>query len=228
MRPDFRQTDHEAVNQEVTMKVQQIMSHDPITVGPTATLQEAAMLLVEHRISGLPVVDQGVVVGVFSERDLMFKQKGRPEVSPWLAWLISPIAAADRPKLEAKSVGAAMTTPAITVGPWESVATAASRMLDCSVSRLPVVKNGELVGIVTRADVVRAFIRTDAEIAEEIKEQVVDRALWIDDATVDVVVENGEVTLTGETTVEFDRELTERLVARVPGVVSVTTAVERV
>jgi CBS domain-containing protein len=203
------------------MKVHQIMTPDPITVGPTTSLQDAAAVLVERGISGLPVVDGGQLVGVFSERDLMFKQKGRPEVSPWLAWLTSPIAAADRPKLEAKSVGAAMTSPAITVEPWESVATAASRMLDCGVSRLPVVKGGELVGIVTRADLVRAFVRTDAEIAQEIKEEVVGRALWLDDRTVDVTVENGEVTVTGE--VPFDREVMERLVARVPGVVSVTT-----
>lgn len=210
------------------MKVQQIMTPEPLTIGPAATLQEAAALLVEHRISGLPVVDQGTVVGVFSERDLMFKQSGRPEVSPWLSWLTSPVAVADRPKLDAKTVGEAMTSPPITVEPWESVATAAGRMLDSKVSRLPVVTHGGLVGIVTRADLVRAFVRTDAEIAQEIKEEVVDRALWMDEATVDVLVENGEVKLTGASKVAFDRELTERLVARVPGVVSVTTEVELV
>jgi CBS domain-containing protein len=207
------------------MKVHEIMSADPITIAPTASLQEAAALLVEHRISGVPVVHGGSLVGVFSERDLMFKERGRPEVPPWLARFTNPIAAADRPKLDAKCVGAAMTSPAITIEGWESVSSAASRMLETGVSRLPVIRVGELVGIVTRADLVRAFLRTDEEIASEIREEVVDRALWIDDATVDVLVEHGEVTLKGETAVAFDRDVVERLVARVPGVVSVTTDV---
>jgi CBS-domain-containing membrane protein len=95
-------------------------------------------------------------------------------------------------------------------------------MINEAVNRLPVVdEDRRLIGIVTRADLVRAFVRSDEEIAKEIREDVLRRALWIEPDSVRVVVEDGEVRLSGEVETKADAELIPSFVQRVPGVVSV-------
>ena len=80
---------------------------------------------------------------------------------------------------------------------------------------------GKLAGILTRADLVRAFVRSDEELAEEIREDIISRTLWIEPGSVDVEVHDGEVLLVGEVETQTDAELVATLVQRVPGVVSV-------
>lgn len=211
------------------MRVQDVMTTDVVSVSPTASLKEAAELLVRNGISGLPVVEDGRVVGVFSERDVLFKEQGSPEESRWLRWLVEPLAVADQPKLGARLVGAAMTSPALTVHPSESVANAAKRMLEARISRLPVVRgDSELVGIVTRADLVRAFVRSDEEIQAEIVAEVIRCGLWLDEDELRVDVREGEVVVGGKPLPRADEKLLRTLVERVPGVVGVTTQVELV
>jgi CBS domain-containing protein len=203
------------------MKVGDVMSREVVTVPPGASLKEAARLLVEHRISGVPVVDnQNHVVGVVSEADVLAKEVAGPEPRRLLAWLTGQLEV-DRSKLEARLVGEAMTSPALTIERNRPVGAAAKLMVEKGVNRLPVVDDGKLVGIVTRANLVRAFVRTDAEIAQEIREDVVVRGLWLDKHSVQVEVEDGEVTLAGRLDNRADAELLEALVSRVPGVVGV-------
>ena len=114
-----------------------------------------------------------------------------------------------------------MTAPAITVGPETSVAEAARLMGEHGVNRLPVLRRDELVGIVTRADLVRAFTRTDAEIKHEIEKDILESTLWDELHAVEVDVTNGTVKLRGLLESRSDASLLERLTARVPGVVSV-------
>jgi osmotically-inducible protein OsmY len=94
-------------------------------------------------------------------------------------------------------------------------------MLDRAVNRLPVVRDGVLVGIVSRSDLVRAFTRSDEEIVTEIREDVLRRALWLDPDSVEITVRRGEVQLAGEIEAKSDAEVLTKLVARIPGVVSV-------
>src|SRR5581483_5078942 len=144
------------------------------------------------RISGLPVVDaDGTVLGVISEADILFKECGEQGPQGVLAWLLEP----DGPdKLEATSVRQAMTVPARTIGQERPVAEAAKRMLEEGVNRFPVVNDdGALVGIVTRADLVRAFVRSDQAIADEIREDVVLKTLWIAPEALDISVHDGRV-----------------------------------
>jgi CBS domain-containing protein len=95
-------------------------------------------------------------------------------------------------------------------------------MLARGINRLPVVKDEELlVGIVTRADLVRAFTRTDEEIAAEIYGDLLERSLWLDRDAVEVAVEGGHVALAGTVPRRSDAKLLERLVGRLPGVLSV-------
>jgi CBS domain-containing protein len=125
-------------------------------------------------------------------------------------------------KLEARTAGDAMTAPPRTIAPWRTVSSAAAQMLEQHVNRLPVVEHGRLVGIVTRADLVRAFARTDAEIEHEIRD-LMKRMLLPETAAVRVEVDEGDVTLTGRLERRTDVDILTRLTERVPGVVSVAS-----
>jgi CBS domain-containing protein len=204
----------------LTVRVADVMTGEVVTVSPGASLKEAAELLVENRISGLPVVDnEGGVLGVVSEADVLAKEAQGLETHESL---LSPDALpTGRTKLDARVAGEAMTSPAVTIEANRPIALAAKLMIEEGVNRLPVVEDGKLVGIVTRADLVRAFVRTDAEIAEEIRADVVVHELWLDKHSVRVQVDNGEVTLAGRTNTHADAVLLQALVAKVPGVVAI-------
>ncbi len=206
------------------MKVQDVMTKDVRTTRPEALLKEAGGILAHEHFSGLPVVDcEGRVVGVLSEGDILFKERDDEPASRLQRWLLLPPTYLES-KAEARTVAEAMSAPAITIEATRPVTEAASVMIDEGVNRLPVVdEDGTLVGIVTRADLVRVFVRSDEEIAAEIKEDVLRRRLWLDPSAVEVVVENGEVSLSGEVETRLDAELIPTLVGRIPGVVSVTS-----
>jgi CBS domain-containing protein len=208
------------------MKVEDVMTRDVKTVERGTTLKEAAVLLAELHVSGLPVVENDRVVGVVSEADILFKERaGRPEdiglAGLMLALELGTVSV--DAKLHARTAGEAMTAPAITIGSSRPLAEAAASMLDHRISRLPVVDDGRLVGIVTRADLVRAFIRPDEDIAREIKDDVIVRSLWISPEEIDVEVEDGEVTIGGRVDTKADAELIPSFAERVPGVVSVAS-----
>ena len=206
------------------MKIQDVMKTPVITVVLDTPLKEVAELLAEHGISGLPVVDAaGTVVGVVSEADILYKERTETHARRGLFGLLLDASRIEADaKLQARTAGEAMTAPALTIEPTRSVTEAAALMLDESVNRLPVVdEDGQLIGIVTRADLVRAFVRSDDEIEREIREEVILRALWIPPERVTVTVEKGEVTLAGEMDSEVEAELIPKFVQRVPGVVSV-------
>jgi CBS domain-containing protein len=206
------------------MKVKDVMTSPALTVGLDTPLKEVAELLAGRRISGLPVVNEGGrVVGVISEGDILYKERGTAkERRGLLGLLLEGSAVEAQEKLRARTAGEAMSSPPITVTSGLSVAEAAALMLDESIKRLPVVDaNDTLIGIVTRADLVRAFVRADAEIEQEIREEVVLRSLWIAPERVTVSVEDGEVTLLGEVETQTEAELLPQFVQRVPGVVSV-------
>lgn len=203
------------------MNVEDVMTREVVTVPPGASLKEAARLLVEHRISGLPVVDDGDhVLGVVSEADIVEKEAAA--VTPRGSALLPGFEFdADRSKSEARLVGEAMTAPAVTVEARRPASLAAKRMLESGVKRLPVLEEGKLVGIVTRADLVRAFVRSDAEIAREIRDDVVVHGLRLREHSVRVEVEDGEVTLTGVLDSRADAHSLEAMASEVPGVVGV-------
>ena len=195
------------------------MSRDVITVAPETPLKDAAALLVRHSISGLPVTEGDVVVGVISEADIVSRSTGRQESRGLLGLLFGD--RRDEADVADARVRDAMSSPAITIGPGRQVAEAARVMVERRVNRLPVVEDSRLVGVVTRADLVRAFVRSDEELGREIREDVAESALWIDSDELEVDVDRGVVKLAGEVERSADAQLLERLTAAVPGVVSV-------
>ncbi|HVN62633.1 MAG TPA: CBS domain-containing protein [Gaiellaceae bacterium] len=206
------------------MKIKDVMTVDVLTVPTGKTLKETAQILATTGISGLIVVDDDrKVVGVISEGDILFKERS-PEKrrGGGFAWLFFPDMLENEAKLDARTAGEAMSSPAITIGPDRPVGEAAAKMLDEAVNRLPVVdEEGELLGIVTRADLVRAFTRSDAEIEMEIRKELISRTFWLQPTDLEVEVHEGEVTVAGEVDTKSDAELLPELIAQVPGVVSV-------
>jgi CBS domain-containing protein len=201
------------------MKVAEVMSRDVITVVPSTPLKDVARLLVDRRIAGLPVVDdEGRVLGVVSETDIVIMERGVERDGGY--WLFGPDPN-ERLKRHASIAAEAMTCPPVTIGSQQSVRAAARLMIERAVNRLPVVDDGRLVGIVTRADLVRAFGRADEDLAREINDDVLVRTLWIDPGDIVVSVREGAVALGGEVDTRTDAELARTNVERVPGVVSV-------
>jgi len=208
------------------MKVQEIMTSDVVTVGPEMDLRDVARILIDKGISGLPVCGvRRELLGVVSEGDILVKEGG-PRQQRGFRERLRGSDTKTAQKARALTVRDAMTTPVVTVSPRASVAEAARRMSDNGVKRLPVVRDGELVGIVSRTDLVRAFVRSDEEIHHEIREDVLRRTLWLQTPeAVEVHVDRGAVRLSGEVETSTDAVLLEKLVARVPGVVSVQSDV---
>ncbi len=208
------------------MKIRDLMTTEVVTVTPNTSLKDVAVLLVDRRISGLPVVDdEQHVLGIVSEADILVREGAEGRHEGLLGWLFEPDLGIER-KLTATTAGDAMSTPAITVGPGVPVHTAANRMVAAGINRLPVVDDGRLIGIVTRADLVRAFARNDIEIAEEISSEVLKRTLWLEPGSVTVTVTDGAVELSGHVDTETDAELLPLFVQRVPGVVSVRATLD--
>ena len=198
------------------------MTANVVSVAPETTLKEVANLLLLNQISGVPVCDaDGCVLGVVSEADILWKELGLPEERRRGLVLALDLAYGDSERAAARTAAEAMTAPAITVSPTALVSSAAKLMVEHAVNRLPVIEDDHLVGIITRADLVRAFTRTDAEITEEIRDDVLLETLWIDPAAVSITVDHGQVELAGEVENRSTAELVEAYVRRVPGVVGV-------
>lgn len=202
--------------------VAEVMTRNVITVGPENPLRDVARMMADHGISAVPVVENGSVLGIVSEGDIVSKERGpslpRGRLSRWFGRAPS---AAETDRLEARIAGQAMTSPAITIDSWRTTAEAAALMLDRRVHRLPVLKDGKLVGIVSRPDLVSAFARSDEEIALDVREDVLLRSFWMTPGEVEVSVRNGEVSLTGTVESDLLAQIIPETVQRVPGVVRV-------
>jgi CBS domain-containing protein len=198
------------------------MTREVVTIGPEADLRDVAKILVDNGISGVPVCGlQREVLGIVSEGDILVKEAGPRDDGGFLVRLLGTDATSAQ-KARALKVEDAMTAPVVTISPYASVAEAARRMSDLGIKRLPVVRDGELIGIVSRTDLVRAFVRSDEEITREIREDLLRHTLWLNvPEAVQVHVEHGVVRLSGQVETATDAVLLQKLAARVPGVVSV-------
>ena len=191
--------------------------------GATRSLAEGGRAPARQpRISGLPVVDsENHVLGVLSEADVLSKEAAGPGPPSPLAWLPGLGAEVDRSKLDARLAGEAMTAPPVTIEAHRPCHRCGDAHARAGVNRLPVVEDGKLIGIVTRADLVRAFVRSDAEIAQEIRNDVVVRGLRLGGHSVQVEVDEGEVTLSGTLDSGADAQSLEAFTSRVAGVVGI-------
>ena len=145
--------------------VRDIMTTDLITLTPDLDITKAAGILLENRINGAPVVDQdGHLVGILCQSDLIAQQKKLP-IPTVFTFLDSVIQLSSRKQIEkqvrkiaALTVSQAMTSDVITVHPDTGLEAVAALMVDNNFHTLPVVKDGNLVGIVGKEDVLRTII----------------------------------------------------------------------
>jgi len=205
------------------------MSAAVVTVRPETSVKDVARLLAERKISGIPVVSgDDEVVGVISEADLLVKEAGRtPRRGSVLGSLLGSRRPGGRRKLEARLAGEAMTSPPITIAPYSAIATAAETMLAHGVKRLPVVRADRLVGIVSRSDLMRALARSDHEVAADVREQIESLLAlageFADFSQLTLAVHDGEVRLSGRVRRRTVAEVLPAVVARVAGVVGVSS-----
>jgi CBS domain-containing protein len=207
--------------------VEQLMSRSVLTVTPETSLGDVARILVDKGISGLPVVDRdNRVVGVVSEGDLVVREAGvRP---PAARRLLVRHRDGDgiNSKVHARTAGEAMTSPAITIEPFRAIRSAAELMVERGVNRLPVVGgDGELIGIISRADLVRAFVRSDDELTETIRSEVLIREMWLDPDRFTVRVDHGTAYVEGTVQKRSTADVIARLLAMVPGIVATETTI---
>ncbi|WP_196217945.1 CBS domain-containing protein [Streptomyces blattellae] len=209
-----------------TRKVGEVMTGEVNAARRETPLKDVARLLDRHRISGLPVVDDDdKVVGVISGTDLIRRQAAQAVRTPGRRFRLSALRRkARRATAEARATtaGHLMSTPAITVHPEQRVADAARVMEQHHVERLPVVdEEDRLIGIVTRRDLLRVFLRSDEEIRQEVIDEVLTRAMCLPPHTVIVSVRDGVTTLEGRMEHRSDIPLVVQLVWKVDGVVGV-------
>ncbi|MET8755342.1 CBS domain-containing protein [Streptomyces sp. NPDC004667] len=201
-------------------EVGELMTREVVTVPGDARFKDIVRTLTEHRVSAVAVVDSaGRPLGVVSEGDLLPKSADQGD---FLRSLPAP-EALEREKAEATRAEELMSAPAVCAGPAWTVAEAARLMEAQGVKRLLVVDAADkLVGIVSRRDLLKVFLRDDDSIRHEITGDVLDRTLRQDPGTVTVEVTDGRVELHGSVQFKSLIPVIERLCRTVDGVVGVT------
>jgi len=198
------------------MLVRDVMTSDVATVTEGVSLHEAAQILVAKRVSGLPVVDHDLrVVGVISEADFVKAAGHSGALRELLVRVLSKGAAPDI-GLRHATVGAVMTSPARTIEPDRPISEAASKMARWKVNRLPVTENGRLVGIVSRADIVGLYARSDGELLRAVSD-----ALSAIDGVKVTAVHEGVATIEGIVDHQATAEAARLIAGQVEGIVGV-------
>jgi CBS domain-containing protein len=195
------------------MRVRDIMTRPVFTVRPTDPVEGAAALLADRAITAAPVIDErGRLVGMVSEGDLL---RDRVPADPTAHLGAAPATARHRPHIVAE----VMTRDVVTAWPTEDVADVARTMLDRDVRSVPVLDNGNVIGIISRRDLLRSVLRTDDVLAHEVQERL--------DAYADhpgrwtATVADGVVRIDGFVDDDQERRVVEILARTVPGVAAV-------
>ncbi|MEV6358227.1 CBS domain-containing protein [Streptomyces hydrogenans] len=200
--------------------VADVMTRKVVAVRPDTSFKEIVAAMERWKVTALPVLEgEGRVVGVVSEADLLLKEEfhdRRPGMIDRLRRRDATTKAASDRAAEL------MTTPAVTVPPEASLSRAARLMAVRRVRRLPVVDaDGTIRGVVSRSDLLKVFLRPDEELADEVRREVVGHLFPLSRDRVEVHVEAGVVTLTGDVRDSTLIPLAERLARAVEGVVDV-------
>ncbi len=200
-------------------KVQDVMSFPVHVVTADTYFKDVAAQLQRHRVSALPVVDADRrLIGIVSEADLMLKEE--EDLTEKTTFFESRGRRHQRSKALGLTARQVMTSPVVTVGPDTSIAQAARLMRERRVKRLPVVdQDGFILGIVSRGDLLKLFLRDDDAIRRDIAELI--SRTWPGSSGVEITVRAGMVVLTGAVERKSDVELLSHLAKRTDGVVDV-------
>lgn len=218
------------------MKVRDVMSARVISVTPGAGILDAIRLMLENGISGLPVVDAGgTLVGIVTEGDFLRRtetgtERRRPH---WLEFLLGPGRLADDyVRSHARTIRDVMTAEPVTIGEDAGLDEAVAVLERHRIKRLPVVRDGEVVGIVSRTNLLYAVASLAAKAPPQASSDVAirdalltefRRLTWTPAALVDPVVRDGVVELWGTITDESQREALKVCAQNIPGVTAVVS-----
>jgi CBS domain-containing protein len=214
--------------------VADVMTTPVVTIAASASILDAARLMLAKRISGLPVVGpDGGLVGIVTEGDFLVRGElgTAPDRSPWLDAFISPgKLAAEYVHSHSRRVEEIMSPDVVTAGRDEPLSAAVEVMTRHQIKRLPVIANGRLIGIIARSDLLRALLQVlavdgpepagDAQIRAAILDEL-GRQSWTIRGLIRVDVADGAVELSGPVFDERERQGIRVAVENVPGVVSV-------
>ena len=200
--------------------VSDVMTLPVVAVGRDARFKEIVRVMGEWKVSAVPVLEgDGRVIGVVSEADLLPKEEFRDRDLPRSEQIRR---LSDLGKAGAVTAEELMSTPAVTVHPDVTLAQAARIMAVKHLKRLPVVDDEDrLQGIVSRADLLKVFLRADEDIEEEVRRTVVSYLFPALSHTIHVAVHDGVVTLRGRVQDTSLVWVAERLVRAVEGVVDI-------
>jgi len=217
------------------MRVQDIMTTPVIAILPSASIADAARLMLTNRISGLPVVtSNGTLVGIVTEGDFLHRKELGTDLkrSWWLEFLLSPgKIAGEYVQANARKVDEVMCADVATTSRDTPLADVVEVMVRRHIKRLPVVEDGKVVGIVARCDLMRALLgalptpkspepddeRIRQEIAAELKGKI-----WAGKGSIEAKVDKGAVELTGTILDERERQAARVAAENIAGVKSVT------
>ncbi len=216
------------------MNASDVMVHNVVTIGPKAAVLEAAKLLGENDISALPVVDEdGNVVGIISEADLMRREELDTEKKHyWWIEAVTPASmlANEFAKSHGKTVEEVMSKHVISAKANASLAEIATLLERNRIKRVPIIEQGKIVGIVSRANLVQALASTNAVCTEttnadrairlEVLSRLADQS-WTDFGERNIIVSDGEVHIWGLVGSSEERAALTTLVKNVPGVTGV-------
>jgi CBS domain-containing protein len=219
---------------EAVMKAMDVMVHDVITIGPDASVAEAAKLIAQNDVSALPVVDDhGRLVGIISEGDLMNREEIGTEIHhPWWIEAVTPAAklATEFAKSHGKRVEEVMSEDVITATEETPLVEIAAILERNRIKRVPIVRDGELVGIVSRTNLVQALasngggaaasLDTSRAIRQELLSRL-EQQTWTDFGSRNVIVTDGKVHLWGLISSAAERKALVALAESVPGVTAV-------
>ncbi len=191
------------------MLIREVMSSPAVTIRLDATAREAIQLLTRHQITAMPVIDDtGLLVGVISEADLL-DWASVPDPRAHLIPKPLPVGP------EGDTVRERMTRDPFTVGPDLDLGLAVRIMIERLVKSLPVVEDGQVVGVVSRRDVIESFSHPDEPLHEELTRLFAEAGLaWA------VTVDDGLVIVTGPMT-EREEQMAQAMVGTMPGVTGV-------
>ncbi len=213
------------------MKVSDVMTHRVISIAPDADIRDAVELMLKNRISGLPVIDdQGKLAGIVSEADFLRRTETGTErkLSPWYDAIFGPRESATGfVRAHGQKVHEVMTREPITVTENAPLHEAVDLMERHRVKRLPVLRRGKVIGIITRANLMRALAsihrgapeppQGDADIRKQILSAMA-KQTWSAGAAVEVIVHDGMVDLWGTVSDVAQRDAFRVLVETTPGV----------
>ncbi|MEJ1974951.1 MAG: CBS domain-containing protein [Acetobacteraceae bacterium] len=221
------------------MKAGDVMADQVLTVTPETTIQVAIALMTENHISGLPVLGaENKLVGILTEGDLLQRAETGTEHAPrpkWLEFLLGPgREAAEYVQTHSQLVGDLMTDEVVSVTEDVPLRDVVALMEKRRIRRVPVLRDGHLVGIISRADLVRALGRklaatpapggSDDAIGAALRAELAKQS-WVGPNTnIDIVVHGGVVTLDG---VIFDERSRDALRVAAQNVAGVTSVVDR-